>query len=89
MNDWIHDTLWPHAERIISGNDRYTFVFDKLEILMALSYAHHKGKWSLDWKSIEHYWVPPGAFGYRNENRTRIIREIENRSQRNKKNRRS
>ena len=42
MNDWIHDTLWPHAERIISGNDRYTFVFDKLEILMALSYAHHK-----------------------------------------------
>ena len=77
MNDWIHDTLWPHAERIISGNDRYTFVFDKLEILMALSYAHHKGKWSLDWKSIEHYWVPPGAFGYRNENRTRIIREIE------------
>ena len=77
MNDWIHDTLWPHAERIISGNDRYTFVFDKLEILMALSYAHHKGKWSLDGKSIEHYWVPPGAFGYRHENRTRIIREIE------------
>ena len=78
LNDWIHDTLWPHAERIISGNDRYTFVFDKLEILMALSYAHHKGKWSLDREVHQsRYWVPPGAFGYRHENRTRIIRESE------------
>ena len=42
LNDWIHDTLRPHAERIIPDNDRYTFVFDKFEILMALSYAHHK-----------------------------------------------
>ena len=72
LNDWIHDTLWPHAERIISGNDRYTFVFDKLEILMALSYAHHEAD-----RSSERYWVPPGAFGHRHENRTRIIREIE------------
>ena len=77
LNDWIHDTLRPHAERIIPDNDRYTFVFDKFEILMALSYAHHKGQWSSDWKSIEHYWVPHGAFGYRKENRTRIMREIE------------
>ena len=77
LNEWIHDTLRPHAERIILGNDRYTFVFDKLEILMALSYAHHKGQWSSDWKSIKHYWTPLGAFGYRTDNRTRIMREIE------------
>ena len=44
LNDWIHNILRPYAERIIPDNDRYTLVFDKLEILMALSYAHYKGK---------------------------------------------
>ena len=42
----IQDTLRPHAERIIPDNNRYTLVFDKLEILMALSYAHHQGEYS-------------------------------------------
>ena len=72
MNDWIHKTLWPYAERIIPDNDRYTLVFDKLEILMALSLAHHKGEWS-----PEEYWTIPGAFGYRSANRNRILQEIE------------
>ena len=76
LNDWINNILRPYAERIIPDNDRYTLVFDKLEILMALSYAHHKGKWSSDMDSLERYWAPPGAFGYRSENRTHIMREI-------------
>ena len=77
LNDWIHDALRPYAERIIPSNERYTFVFDKLEILMALSYAHHKGKWSLDTNSFEkRYWAPPGAFGYRSKNSNSIIQEI-------------
>ena len=67
LNDWIYKVLWPYAERIIPDNDRYTLVFDKLEILMTLSYAHHQGEWS---------WAPPSAFVYRYENRTRIMREI-------------
>ena len=71
LNDWIHDTLRPHAERIIPGDDRYTLVFDKLEILIALNYAH-KAK-----PSSEPYWAPPGAFGYRSTNRSRILQEIE------------
>ena len=71
LNDWIHDTLRPYAERIIPDNDRYTLVFDKLEILMALSYAH-KAKRTSEW-----YWAPPGAFGYRSDNRTRIMQEVE------------
>ena len=70
LNDWIHDTLRPYAERIIPNNDRYTLVFDKLEILMALSYAHHQGK------RDDRYWAPPGAFVYRGENQTRILQEI-------------
>ena len=77
LNDWIHNTLRPYAERIIPDNDRYTLIFDKLEILMALSFAHHKGNWSSDMNSFELYWAPPGAFGYRRENKTRIMREIE------------
>ena len=76
LNDWIHKALWRHVERIIPDNDRYTFVFDKLEILIALSYAHHKGKWSLDRNSLEGYWVPSGAFVYRSENRNSILQEV-------------
>ena len=72
MNDWIHKTLWPYAKRIIPDNGRYTLVFDKLEILMALSLAHHKGEWSSEW-----YRTIPGAFCYRHDNKNRIMREIE------------
>ncbi len=71
LNDWIHDTLQPQAERIIHDNNRYTLVFDKLEILMALNYAHH------DERPPDRYWAPAGAFGYRSDNRIRIFREIE------------
>ena len=76
LNDWIHNALWPYAECIIPDNNRYTFVFDKLEILMALSYAHHKKNWSSDMQSSDLYWVPPGAFGHRFENRNQILQEI-------------
>ena len=72
LNDWIHEALWPYAEHIIPDNDRYTLVFDKLEILMALSYAHHRGD-----RSSEMYWAPPGAFGYRSENSNPLLREME------------
>ena len=68
--------FWTRRECIIPDNNRYTFVFDKLEILMALSYAHHKKNWSSDMQSSDLYWVPPGAFGYRFENRNQILQEI-------------
>lgn len=68
LNDWIHDALRPCAEHIIRDKNRYTSVFDKLEILMALSYAHHS--------SLERYSIPPGAFVHRSENRVQILQEI-------------
>ncbi|MDE0043174.1 MAG: SIR2 family protein [Candidatus Poribacteria bacterium] len=71
LNDWIHDTLRSQAASIIPDDNRYTLAFDKLEILMALSFAYHDER-SPDW-----YWTPPGAFGYRHENRNRILQEIE------------
>ncbi len=71
LNDWIHDTLRSHAKSIIPDDNQYTLTFDKLEILMALSYAyHHK-------ESTYGDWTPPGAFGYRSDNRGRIFQEIE------------
>ena len=70
LNDWIHDVLRTHTERIIPDNKRYIRVFDKLEILMALGCAYR------DNHEPERYWAPPGAFGYRSENRDRIFKEI-------------
>ena len=67
LNDWIHDALRPHAARVVLDDTRYTFVFDKLETLIALAYTHvHSGQ----------AWPPLGAFGYREENRERIVKEI-------------
>ncbi len=71
LNDWLHAALRQPAKRLIPNEDRYTFVFDKLEVLMALGYAHH-AKRTKDW-----YWAPPGAFGYRRQNRDRVLQEIE------------
>ena len=72
LNDWIHDALRPHAEHIIPDNDHYTLIFDKLEMLMVLSYAHHEAD-----RSSERYWGPPGAFGCRSANSNSILREME------------
>ena len=70
LNDWIHETLQPYTERFIHGDNRYTLVFDKLEILMALGCAY-RGDREPEW-----YWAPPGAFGYRTDNKDRIFKEI-------------
>ena len=67
LNDWLHDALRQHAKRVIPSDDEYTLVFDKLEILIALGHAY-RGSFN---------WVPMGAFGYREENRNRILQEIE------------
>lgn len=70
LNDWIHETLQPYTTRIIHHNNRYALAFDKLEILIALSYAHYNSK------RPERYWAPPGAFVHRYENMVQIFREI-------------
>ena len=71
LNDWLHAVLRQPTRRLIPNDDRYTYVFDKLEMLMALGYAHH-AKRTKDW-----YWAPPGAFGYRGQNRDRFLQEID------------
>ena len=66
----IHDTLRPrpYAERIIPDTSRYTLAFDKLEILMALSYIHQRPH--------DRDYAPPGLFTYHDVNRERILQEI-------------
>ncbi len=41
LNDWLHELLRQPTRRLIPTDDRYTYCFDKLEMLMALGYAHH------------------------------------------------
>ena len=68
LNDWMHKTLRPHVAPIVPDDRRYTFVFDKLEMLLALGYIH---------AAPDIGWAPIGAFCYRDENRNRIVEEIE------------
>lgn len=70
LNDWLHAKLRPLMKRQVPADTRFTLLFDKLEILMALGYGHHSTQ------SPEWYWVPPGAFGYRNDNLTHVLKEI-------------
>ncbi len=71
MNDWLHQTLRKSAQTLIPNDTRYTFVFDKLEVMMALGYAHQTNQ------TKDSYWAPLGAFGYRTDNRQRVLAEIQ------------
>ena len=71
LNDWMHDALRPHAASVIAEDFRYTLVWDTLEILIALSYLHRHSA------DLGAPWPPAGCFGYREPNRTRILRQIE------------
>ena len=70
LNDWLHKKLCPVVTRIMGTDTRYSFVFDKLEILMALGYAHHAKR------TKDRYWAPSGAYSYRHDNWERVISEI-------------
>ena len=73
LNDWLHDHLRRQANFLTPDPDIYTRTFDKLEILIALNFAHFPPAEMLSAKNF----VLRGAFGYRQENRERIINEIE------------
>lgn len=71
LNDWIHETLRPYADRILPDKSRYTLVFDRFEILLALGCSHNEDR------EPEWYWAPPGSFGFRRDNRVQVFNEIE------------
>ena len=75
INDRTDNTLRPYAaERISLEGDRYTLIFEKLDILTALNIAYREGSV----ESQEWYWKNMAGFSYaRREPRKRIMREIE------------
>jgi len=71
LNDWLHTLLRPSLKRLIPSDERYTLIFDKLEILMALSYAYHAKT------TKDYYQAPRGSFGCRQGNIASVLQEIE------------
>ncbi|MGZ5008873.1 MAG: SIR2 family protein [Bdellovibrionales bacterium] len=71
LNDWLQNVLKPYMKRIITSESHFELIFDKLEILMALSYAYRTQQ------TGEYYWAPLGSYGYRHINRDKILKEIE------------
>ena len=65
---WMRTTLRPYVAPIIRDDRRYRFVFDQLEFLLALGYAHADPDFG---------WVPIGPLSARNRNTQRIGEEIE------------
>jgi len=73
LSDRLKSTLWETTQRLIPNEERYTYIFDTLEILMALGCGHRD---SLANRHIQ-YWAPLGGFALRRKNRVRIVQEIE------------
>ncbi len=69
FNLWMHAALRQPLKQLIPDEGKYALTFDKLEILVGLSFAH------LD-KSPDH-WSPLGDFVRRRQNAQRILTEIE------------
>ena len=74
LNDWIHGVLREPIRRIVPDDDQYTYLFDKLEMLISLSAARH---FETKYPNSDPYFVL-GRFGYRAENAKRILLEIKN-----------
>ena len=62
LNDWLHQSLRQHMKNIIPDDNKYTRIFDTLEILMALAFTYTYR--NTDTASRPAF-PPPGAFGYR------------------------
>ena len=70
FSDWIQTAVRQYTAVITVSDEQHDLMFDKLEIMMALSFAHHEVK------PLGRYWVPWGSFVYRYRNRDRILGEI-------------
>ena len=71
FSDWIQAAVRQYMGNTAYNSEQYDLLFDKLEILMALSCAHHKGRLA------GYFWAPVGSFVHRYETRERILKEIE------------
>jgi hypothetical protein len=71
LSDWLHERLASQLERRFSSAKAYELAFDRFEIMLALAYSANT-----EVGEYFRYWAPPGAFGYRNDNRVQIISSL-------------
>lgn len=69
FNDWIQSVLREPARRLLRDDNHFSRVFDKLEILIALS-AGRVQEWS------GRYWAPLGCFFWKWNSRNPTLAEI-------------
>ena len=67
LSIWIHGALREHLRPLIQDDERYDLIFDQLEILASLGFAH------LERGSGLGTWFPFGTFLIRPENGQRIL----------------
>lgn len=72
INDWLHDALREPLRSLIPDDDRYSYVFDKFELLASLGFGSAQYH-----DSIFASWFPWGSFIWRQGNLQRILAEIE------------
>ena len=72
LSAWLHDRLKPYSQHLTRDEQQYTRTFDKLEIFVALNFAHLPPSDQF----LDEY-VPMGASRYRTEIREATIAEIE------------
>ena len=71
LSDWIYGVIRSNTKDIIQHEAQHQLIFAKLEVLLALGFAHREsGRYR--------YWVPQGTFVYRDEQQGRVIDEIQN-----------
>lgn len=52
----------------VDGEADFNLLFDEFEVLLSLSLGAQQGQ--------NHFWVPPGAFGWRRDNRELVLQKI-------------
>jgi hypothetical protein len=70
LNDWLHNILQTEFGSQYPSAEDFTVYFDRAEILIALGFLGHADK--SNWQD----WHPTGAFGYRVDNRHKIVKQL-------------
>ena len=70
INDWLHDAIHQPLRALIPDDDKYSYTFDKFEIVAALAFYRMKD-------SIYGDWFPPGSHFGRRANWSRAVGELE------------
>ncbi len=70
LSDWMYSVIRTHTRDFIRSEAQHELTFAKMEILLALGFAHRE-------KQRFGYWAPPGTFAYRHDERSRVLTEIQ------------